>query len=456
MKEHELRQKRGRTEERYWLIARSGNRLFTEWGTVSADSTKSLHGHTDDVIKAKGKPGTLAFVSAEDNALFNMERAIRKKLEEGYEGLGAANRPEAGVIDHGSELPKNLAFCKPSKKPPKKYMGRSDLICTTKYNGETVIAHKRADGLVKIYSRRLIDMTSHFPHLDRWLAVCREIPNKTVMLFEGFMGRGATRKDAIKAASIFRSKARLAVDKQTENGFMKFYLFRVPVWGGKEIERNTFHREQLDWIAEALTPILTDPKWRWPVEETKEHPAGHMQFLYPIETHKNMSVDAALAEARAAKLEGFVAYVPDQKMADMAWSFHGKPDRPTHFFKVKTDEEDDFIVRWAAEKGVGYGTYGSGKNKTRVGTLSMFQIGADGKSVYCGEVGTGLTDEDRETIATNVKKTGKTFVCVAEVHFETRFFKSEGDKTNAIQLPRFHRFRYDKEPAECVCEQLTE
>jgi ATP-dependent DNA ligase len=443
----ELRQKHGRTNERYWIIERDDCILRTEWGALDSAGNRVRHGDTEDQILSKGKKGTAAFVGAADNAIFNMNREVRKKLEEGYSMLHGQVKmvpKTADHIDHTTELPKNLAFCKPSKKPNKKAMGRNDLFCTVKFNGETVVVHKLADRSCRIYSRRMIDITAWFPHLQVFVEAS-SIPPNSILLFEGFMGRGATRKDAIKAASIFRSKPELAVEKQADE-VMQFYLFRVPIWDGDARERECPNGKQLTWVEDVVSPILLD----------KRHRLNGKRFLHPIQLHRNLSVDSALSLARENKWEGMVGYLPECSMDDQAWSFHGKPDRPTHFFKLKLDEEDDFIVRFNPDKGHGYGTWGTGKNQKRVGTLSMLQFGGDGYIHYCGEVGTGLSDDDRDKIAATLKETGKTYRGVAEVHFETRFFISEGDKSNAIQLPRIHRFRTDKDVSECVCDQLTE
>lgn len=441
----ELHQRHGRGETRYWTIRREGNILHTQWGVLKAGGAHREHGSTQDAIPAKGKPGTAAFMDAEDNAIFNMEREIRKKVEEGYEDPKATTTLKVvkDQILHTSPLSKNLAFCKPSKKPGKKVMGRHDIIGTVKFNGETVIAHKMDDGRAAIYSRRMIDITAWFPQLANFIESA-DVPPRTIMMFEGHMGRGATRKDALKAASIFRSKAPLALEKQEAEGWMKFYLFRVPIWDGEHIEQHYPAEQQLSWIEEILTPILNKKEYRWEGQ----------RVLMPIQVIRNVTVDSALEYARAHKLEGLVGYLPEGVLGEQAWSFHGKPDRPNHFFKLKIDEEDDFIVRFAPDKG--FGTWGTGKNQKRVGTLAMFQLnGAGGEEVYCGEVGTGLSDPQRDEITNLLRSLGGIWEGVAEIHFETRFFVSEGDKSNALQLPRVHRLREDKEPSECICENLT-
>lgn len=450
MKTYEFRQKQGRSGERYWKIGREENSIYTEWGAVAAGSDKNQHGSVTDTIEAKGKEGTAAWVSPVDNAIFEFKRKIRKKTEEGYRPVGKlppeiALTAVTNAIDHMGNLPKNLCFSKPTKDPPRKYTGRTDLIYTRKMNGESVIVHKMENGEAKIYSRRMDDITDWFPHLEDFVSLNPAIPNKSILMFEGFMGGGNSRKDAILAASIFRSDPPLAIEKQIKGGWMKFYLFRIPVWNGKNVEEYTLHQNQLSWIAS----LEKECKFR---TSLVNGPHGAERFLYSLEIVKGGSLDEMYLRAQKLHYEGWVAYVPDEKFGDKSFSFHGKADRPSSFFKVKPVQEDDFILKWNPANELG--TYGTGKNRERVGSVSMFQYTKNGKLVYCGEVTGGLSDQKRQDITSYVSTAKKTWESVAEIHYDDRFFESAGDGSNKLQLPRIARFRPDKAAEECVCEDL--
>ena len=438
----EFRQTHGKGVDRYWKVELRGKAVYSEWGAVNPDGLK-MHGHTTDIPGAKGKEGTKAFVDEAANAQFEFDRAIRKKNEEGYVEVGKGAVKGAAVvsdkIDHSKPLPKNLCFSKPLQKPPKKFMGTTKLYCTRKVNGQTVVVHKMADGSVQIYSRRMDLMTEHFPHLvmamqDPFYKPC------SILLFEGFMGEGNTHRDLLKASSIFRSKAPLATSKQEIGGWMHFYLFRVPVWGGDNVEQVMPHQDQLTWIDNIFTDKLIDTYY------------GKVKYMHPIELYPNLTHDQAMDKARLKGFEGFVAYVPGESLGDKSYSFHGKPDRPNHFFKIKLPEEDDFIVYWNPTKGTNerpLGTVGTGKNMGLVGTLSMYQLNSAGAEVYIGEVGTGMSDEQRKEWANP-----KLFPFVVEVQYDARSFLSAGDKSNALQIPRLKRVRDDKALAECTCDEL--
>ena len=112
------------------------------------EDKRSEHGRTADKPGPKGKRGTKAHVSAEDNAIFHMDRMIRKKTEEGYVEVGLDGNlllgGSADEIDFTTELPKNLCFSKPRNTVTRKFIEEEDairnLLYTRKINGMMVIA----------------------------------------------------------------------------------------------------------------------------------------------------------------------------------------------------------------------------------------------------------------------------------------------------------------------------
>ena len=64
----------------YWKIRQDGESYTTEHGQVGTDKPQQF----SDTPGPKGKENTAAYVSALDNAKFNVDREIRKKEESGY------------------------------------------------------------------------------------------------------------------------------------------------------------------------------------------------------------------------------------------------------------------------------------------------------------------------------------------------------------------------------------
>lgn len=460
----EFRQKQGRTGERYWQIwfeappGQPVETVGTAWGAIT-DGKHTEHGKTKDRPGDKGKKGTKAYMTAAENAAFVYDRSIRKKMEEGYREVGLDGRPMVGGktpvgmhveegIDHTMGLPKNLCFSKPRNRLSDERIKRleedNDLLFTRKVNGMMVIAHVMHSGLVSLYSRRMDTLTYHFPHLVRALGPTgMGFPPDTILLFEAFLNEGNDRRDLLEVQSVMRSKAQRATELQEAKGPMHFYLFRIPVWKSVELEKQNTCEEQAYLIENTLADRFID--WR---DEHK--PWSKIQFLHPIEIFEG-SVVEALAMAEDQGYEGWVCYQRSAVMGKYSYGFHGKPDRPDCCFKLKVFQEDDFIAYFdpgGATKQRPMGSFGSGKNSNRVGTLSLYQLDPKGIEFYICEVGSGLSDEQRDSLLES------DYPIVVQVKFEERFYVLEGDKSNALSLPSVIGIRDDKDPRECVNDQL--
>jgi hypothetical protein len=450
----EFRQQHGRTGERYWKVwfeappGETPEVVHSAWGAIKNGKHKE-HGNTNDRPGPKGKEGTKAYVSAAENACFHMDRMIRKKMEEGYVEVGLDGRAmvggpitQADTIDFSKPLPKNLCFSKPKNNVSESAIRKVEerLVYTRKLNGMMIIAYTDAAGNISLYSRRLDDLTEHFPHLVKAM-LDLQIPPQSIMLFEAFMGDGNTHEELLEVQAIMRSKAARAQELQKNRGWMKFYLFRLPFYCGEFVESRPAGQ-----IIEMIENTFTDLFYGYEDKKYKTE-------LYAIQPFEG-SYDEALVIAEEEGYEGWVAYIADEALGDYSYSFHGKPDRPKSCFKVKIDMEDDFIAYWDPENGSKekpLGTWGTGKNKGRIGTLSLYQHGPHGKKYYICEVGSGLTDEDREKLADP-----GFYPLVVAVKFQSRRFISKGADSNALFLPRVAKIHEDKGSMECWSDDLID
>jgi predicted DNA-binding WGR domain protein len=457
----EFRQKHGRSGERYWTISFEAppgilpEVIVTEWGAVT-DGVKNQHGTTKDRPGPKGKPGTKSFMNASDNACFNMDRMIRRKVEEGYVEIGLDGRPllggtiespqytilpryaEGDVIDFSEGLPKNLCFSKPKNTVSEKFIAKleadDNLILTRKINGMMIVCQITDSGQPRLYTRRMDEITKHFPHLTVALTSLK-FPPKSILLFEAFMGEGNEKKDLLRVQSVMRSKHDRAILLQEEDEWMKFYLLRIPVWKGEYIEQ-LMTCEQLCHLIENT---FADKFMEYNIKSTDG------RFLYTLENFEG-SVADAMAEASRNGYEGWVGYKKDAMFGKYSFSFHGKPDRPSCCFKMKAEYEDDFIAYFAPEFGTKkfpQGSMGSGKNTGLLGTLSLYQMDPNtNQQVYICEVGSGFTDKQR------LEMSRAEYPMVVTVKYTSRQYIAEGDATNALEFPRFDQIHPDKDCGE--------
>jgi len=443
----EFRQQHGRSGERYWMIgfeAAPGapvETITTEWGAIIKGKRKK-HGDTKDRPGPKGKPGTKAYVTAEANACFNADRLIRKKMEEGYAEVGLDGRPLLGgtadEIRHDQPLPKNLCFSKPRNSVSAGYAEKLEragqLLLTRKVNGMMVISHIDHEGEAHLYSRRLDDVTELFPHMTLALGPSgMRFPPESILLWEAFMGEGNTADEFEAVQSVMRSKPARALQLQEEGGLVKFYLLRIPLWKGTALEKINTCEQQCHLIENTFT------------DRFLEYFVDSEPFLFPLE-NVEVPLPEAMTLVEKHGWEGFVAYERAEVMGEYSYSFHGKPDRPKCCFKIKPVYEDDFVAFWEPEKGtkeMPRGSYGSGKNSSSVGSISLYQYNMAGELIYICEC-SGFTDDDREYL-----EKAADYPAVAQVEYTNRSYVSKGRKSNALQFPRFMRLRTDKKVEEC-------
>jgi len=449
----ELRNTQTRGRTRFWMIDVNDNIVSTIWGDITDDGARNQHGETADTKEGKGKVGTKSFTSAADNAQFHYSRLIRKKMDEGYVEVGLDGRPLLGevenVIDHVRSLPKNLCFSKPKNGVQEHTIDQLDLdmrsVYTRKINGMMIVAHVMEDGTIELHNRRMDIMTEHFPHLVNALGPNGlNIPPKTIMLFEGFLGQGSTKRELMKVQSVMRSLTERALTLQKEKDlWMKFCLLRMPFLRGEHLEG----KMPMGKLINAMENDLAEKFIQYRDPEIKG------QFLFTMDVFTGTAAEARSLTDRFG-YEGWVGYDKELVLGDKSYSFTGKPNRSNGCFKLKPDEEDDFIAYWnpdRATKERPMGSWGTGKNQERVGTLSLYQIGASGTEVYICEVGTGLSDQDRTDLCEDPSR----FPITVQVKFEERFYISQGDKTNALHHPRVLMIRTDKAPSECVNSDVT-
>ena len=80
-----------------------------------------------------------------------------------------------------------------------------------------------------------------------------------------------------------------------------------------------------------------------------------------------------------------------------------------------------------------------------LGAVELYQYDAAGELRYICECGNGFT---ADFIARNSDPS--CWPKVIQVRYESRTYMSEGDKSNALQFPRFIAERGDKDAEECV------
>jgi hypothetical protein len=493
-------EREGKNNVQMWRGWVDGDQVISQWGIKDGKIQETI-----DIPGSKGRKGTKAFITPEDSAMNDLVRDIKKKAQKGYEIVtGPSRGPFADLLEQeltdvtkateitfDGPLPNNVAFSKPqnsvepqklmklaARKPGSEGVGGPPVVYTIKKNGMCYIVSKDREGRVWIQSRgKLIVENDKFPHLVTDFE--NLLPECSIVLCEFIVGHGNAKKDFTAMQQISNSLVDRAREMQEELGWVEAYLFRVPFWRGENME---VERPCSVWL-ELLNQLIdgwfaSEPP---PGQEMEDQiGTAHLEFVHGLAISDD-SYEEAVEEMAKFGYEGWVAYDCWGSLGSKHISFKGQPDRPNVCWKVKKALEDDFIALWDPQGGGEHctskchipdlkasqkqtkegkccvcgkklkpnGTWGTGKNKERVGTLSLYQYGADGIKRYICEVSSGLTDDQKQSIADEG-------FCIetAVIGYQDRGFIAQGDDSNALTHPKVIGFREDKELNECINEEL--
>jgi len=437
---------------RFWKCWVDGAMIYSEWGQVGG-AVQQVTERSEGVNKGKRNA-----ISPEDYALYLGRERCRKKHWEGYREVGV--NPDGTTvlldehvaqIDFNNPAP-NLAFWKPDNSPGagivKKALANG-VWYVRKMNGLMYCAWSNADGDVYLTSRRMLRQhdletgsqytwNDRFPHIVEALRAV--MPPKSCLLGELTAFDPLTNQDKLHLIEGYtKSLTPRALEDQAKTGWAWYYIWDVAFWDAQDLVKEAPVKARYELIhslyPQQQAPIL-------PVQIVTPEPANIAGGWYGPPDHMREL-------AKKLKWEGFIAVDPDGVFDDRAYNFKGKPDRPGKYAaKVKPEYEDDFIVFWDPEKG--HGEYSS---KGRYGgkgmeSATLWQYNTQGELIYISNVGSGLTEE----MKTNAHPSQ--FPQVWKVVYTERRYKSKGDKTNALDHPRFDSVRTDKKPEECVNPEL--
>jgi len=371
-------------------------------------------------------------LSAEEDAKNLAERMILEKTRKGY-SEDRRSHSESWLNPFDGDLPQRLSFYKPKNSMSvkmTKMVERGEAWAIRKYDGEMMVIVKAPDNFVDIYSRRMLK-THHledipwrvrFSHIADEIEKNDDIPAGTILL--GEMVADYYTDDRWHVAQVLKSKTDKALRLQQERP-LSYVIWDVAWWGGLQLLSEMELRFRLDCAD------LCAGKWVKPADQLLAY----------------SGISGLMATAEKNRWEGFVVVDPRSTYGDRAYNLRGKPDRPAGCCKLKPVFEDDFIAFFDPDEGVG--SYGRGRNTGKLGSVELYQYNEDGDLVYICDMGNGWT---KEFISRN--STSRSWPKVVQVKYESRTYVAKGDKTNALQFPRFVLEREDKSAEECINPEL--
>lgn len=419
---------KGRT--RIWKIKTEGNKILQTWGLEGGKFQE-----TSDTAFAKnvGKKNEIA---AEEQAKLEMDRQIESKRRKGYRLVGSNDIIGGEINWHARDpreiVPRNFRPMKPLNSQPSGADKYDILKFSLKRNGMGFLVIVNSFGDVFVPNIRgaiwhdkerdkhyLWERFNYIVDDVKRLVDAGHIPTKTM-----FAAELVPHKEAYDTADTFdfigkvcRSLTPKSIELQDNK---PCYLY---LWGLLYLEGKSMENVSYDVADKTLNSLANGSRYLLP-----------KKYIY----RSYKSTNKLLSIARRKEMEGFVVYPPDGVPGGKLFNFNGQIKRPSNIWKAKPGMEDDFILIWNPKEG--HGTFGTGKNQRKVGSVAAFQINPVSKElVFKGNVSGGLSDEEREKLATHVE-----WPKVGTVTF------SSWTKYNKLFHPRIERFRDDKTVEECL------
>ena len=432
----DLIQVRDDGRHRVWSMTVEGADTQTTWGQIGGELQTTQDTHIAINVGKKNEK------SPEVVAMEEYERKILSKTREGYVPWDCVTVPEApAMLDAMLPLPQALRFWKPLNDLSIGMQGvaRDDpdrLLYLRKREGEAFFIQSRPGRHnYTMYSRTMQTTWKDEPNLpwfERFPTILQGIemvspPPGTVLAGEIVYGGAGMRDDISFVNTVLRSSTAYSLSVQQDSGWpLHFYLWYVPFYGGQNCG-NLNINDQLALVSKMV-----------------ERDASGV--FIPPETRQYSDIETALDDAVRFSWEGWVIHDTTTPIGPKLFTLHGKTPRPHWVCKAKPDGEDDFVVFWDPEQGIG--TYGTGKNRQRVGSVALYQYDQQGTLVFISNCA-GISDDMRSKLSTP-----GAYPRVWKVRYQKRFYLNNGDSSNAIVLPRYEDERTDKSPIECINPNL--
>lgn len=413
-----------------------------EWGILGGKLQTS-----PDVMTSRGKVGSKAFRSEFAVMHDTIIRLLAKQLEEGYVLNQDDVREDVAMSVEDMSfvtIPKNFCPQKPltglTDDELATYMAKRECVIELKRNGIRAYLMTTPTGDMKLFSRKLEDLTAQFqPWLDD-LKRLNIIPPSSILDGELLAfpllelratetkedGTAKTRRglivspiESFKAISgITRSDPERAVTMYGENA--PVYLMYMPfdvLYSKGDVVYDRPYRERLDYIKALSERIMgamgMKDDW-WTIS---------MPTVFP-----DLKTGQEFVAHNKKTYEGLVIW---DNNAPAVVTMNGKPKRHG-CAKWKPLYSADVIATGYEE--------GKGKRNGQAGALYISIRKEDGSLKDAGKCGSGLTDTDSAEIPS------WTFPCVVEIEYA-----DQDEESDKFQFPVFVRKRDDK-----TIEEATE
>ncbi|MDP2696100.1 MAG: hypothetical protein Q8O87_02495 [bacterium] len=446
----------GKLTDLVWKIEQRGDSYITQHGQLDGAMQEY-----SDTPGPKGLVESAAFVSAEDNCLFHVNREIRKKVESGYIEYynGLPLTKQINTIDFNQSLPKCFCSYKPQTSIADAALAslhaKGLARYTRKYDGQCHLLVHHTFGW-KVYTRRIDDTTAKFPELINQLNQLKQFGPGTIIIGE-LLCLKPNGVDDFKSISRFcrstpEEARRLVLHGEVHEPI--FMMYDTLYHNGNDWKNKSY--DDRSKLLKTLPPLQRVIDYEL---LTSPNPFSKNKILIVSVDYCQVSPDTWESFVKARGWEGFVITDGSAKPGNNFYSFNGKAKRPKGCYKLKPSYEEDVVIY--------AGFVGTGKRLGGVGSVFVKQKHPDtGKWFNCGKVGSGFSDADLADVEKLIADNN-----IPVVEKEKDALKSlNGDNgivmmlgyserqpgSNKFRFPVFNRVRFDKRVDECEAQRMSE
>jgi DNA ligase-1 len=348
----------------------------------------------------------------------------REKVKEAYLMLGdigllarEAKGGRLGEVRIEPMRPTNFMLAEPmaSAEEISSYFEGRELFAEYKYDGVRAQVHKRG-GEVKIFSRRLEELTKSFPEV---VEAASRIPHDVVL--DGEIVAFREGEGPLSFQLIQRRLRRADVEESKRIAPIRYFCFDILYLDGSPVHRESFRaRRTILWgVLRGTGLSRADSKT---VREAGE-------------------IEAFFRESRSLGYEGLVLKDPE--------SPYTPGRRGRYWAKLKEELDTLDVVIVAAE-------FGHGKRAGKISDYTFAVRDGDGLKVI-GKAYSGLTDKEIDEMMVRIKKITVGEVgfrmavrpeIVLEVAFDSIQKSERHDSGYALRFPRIKRVRDDRRASD--------
>lgn len=344
-----------------------------------------------------------------------------------------------------------------------------DWIMQEKVDGALYMVEKTIDGTVYMFSRtvskitgELAEKSDNFPHIKKWAE--DNLPNDTILIGELYVIGGHS-NDVTKLSGCLPARAvARQFDSNEFGGPLHYYVFDIIYYDGEDLQ-NYRTIDRLNYLYTNLKDAF----------ENQEYVELAPVFSNDFENHLN-EIFARGGEGAVFKNKNcpYRAGKRTTTSQMFKWKQHldsidlvctgveepvrpytGKEIETWNYWLEQTEINDNGTVHWAPVEGQLYDAYTKNPHLYQPVTKPYFYnwksaltLGAykNGELIEIGRVASGLTDADRADMAENPQDW---IGSVIEIEC-----MSLNKKDYTIRHPVFIRRRDDKDPKDCILQEI--